>query len=602
MARGLLRREILRFIPFTRAPRTLTLKRGIESFSNLEHPHNKIERSIIKVIMWTIGLVLLLAIGGTVGYRSYRNWQQRRLIAEANALVNEGDYKRASLDARRLLQINPNSAEACRIMARLSEKAGLRSALEWRRRVMELGQATPNDLILLARAAVRFDDRVTADVAISKLPESAKATAEYHALQADIAFAQRDGVEMERHLSEASRLEPANKDYLMRLAALRLGANDSEIRAKGKQTLVDLQNDPALRRDATRYLAEDALRQGNTLTAVELARQLDSFPGKTFADRLVLLSALHAAKDAGFPAFLEEMQTSSIDDPERAAALITWMNMHNMSREAIAWSAKFQPGVIGAKLVQIALSDALVTAREWAGLQRLVSSGNWGTVDFLRSALSARAFREMGNEPESAAQWNEALKKVSATSRQIMMLTETVEKWGWRSEAIDLLWLAAKDPLKGDEALVALYRYFAKNADTQNLYRVLLHRLELHPDDRNVQNNFAQLSLLLGLNTERGQKIAREIYEKEPANPAYASTYAFALHTQGETKKALKVLEGLTDEQRHQPEIAAYYGIVLAAAGDQARAGEFLDLGEKATLLPQEKALVEKARRSLAQR
>jgi hypothetical protein len=61
-------------------------------------------------------------------------------------------------------------------------------------------------------------------------------------------------------------------------------------------------------------------------------------------------------------------------------------------------------------------------------------------------------------------------------------------------------------------------------------------------------------------------------------------------------------MEGLTPEQLRQPEIAAYYGIILAAAGDHARAAEFLDLGEKATLLPQEKALVEKARRSLAQR
>ena len=58
----------------------------------------------------------------------------------------------------------------------------------------------------------------------------------------------------------------------------------------------------------------------------------------------------------------------------------------------------------------------------------------------------------------------------------------------------------------------------------------------------------------------------------------------------------------LTPDQLRTPEIAAYYGILLAAAGDQARAAEFLDLGEKATLLPQEKALVEKARRSLAQR
>jgi cytochrome c-type biogenesis protein CcmH/NrfG len=568
----------------------------------LEHPHNKIERSILKVILWSLGLVFLISIGGVVGFRQFRAWQQRRLVAEGNSLVNHGDYRRASLDARRILQINPDSAEACRILARLSEIAGTRGALEWRRRVMELGQATPNDLILLASAAVRYDDRQTADVAISKLPASAKETAPYHALLADIAFAQRDGVEMERQLSEAARLEPTNKDYTMRLAALRLGANDPALRAQGKQALVEIQNDPALRRDATRYLAEDALRQNMTLTALELARQIDSLPNKSFSDRLLLLTALDAAKDNDLAAFLDETRTSSADDPERAAALLTWLNMHKREADAIAWSAQLPPGVLGQKMVQIALSDSYVAAKDWKGLQRLVNSGNWGTVDFLRNALHARALRELGNEPESAAQWNEALKKVGGDSRQALTLAETVEKWGWRAEAIDLLWLLVKDPVKADDALRTLYGYFARNADTENLYRVLLHQIELHPNDSNMQNNFAQLSLLLNLNVDRGQKAAREVYEKNPKNPAYVSTYAFALHSAGDSKKARKVLETLSPEELSKPEIAAYYGVILAATGDQARAAEFLDLGEKANLLPQEKALIEKARRSLAQR
>ncbi|MDP9253483.1 MAG: hypothetical protein M3O66_00850 [Verrucomicrobiota bacterium] len=117
-----------------------------------------------------------------------------------------------------------------------------------------------------------------------------------------------------------------------------------------------------------------------------------------------------------------------------------------------------------------------------------------------------------------------------------------------------------------------------------------------------MQNNFAQLSLLLNLNVDRGQKVARDLYEKQPANPACASTYAFALYTQGDIKKEMKVFGGLSDQQLHQPEIAAYYGIVLAVAGGHARAAEFLDLGEKANLVPEEKTLLEKARPSLAQR
>jgi cytochrome c-type biogenesis protein CcmH/NrfG len=567
----------------------------------LKPPRNKIEHLIVKFLLWGIVPVVFVSIGSVIGLQQYRAWQKRRLVAEADALVNEGDYRRASLDARRILQIDRDNAEACRIMARVSEKAGSRGALDWRRRVMELGKATPHDLILLARVAVEFDDRATMDVALAKLPASAKQTAEYHALMAEIAFAQRDATEMERQLSEAVRLEPANKDYQMKLAAFHLTSPDPELRAKGKQTLAEMQKDPRLRRDATRSLTEDALRQNMTLSALELARQLNSFPEKTFADRLLLLTALDAAKDNGFSAWLEEMKTFSADDAERAAALLTWLNMHRRQSEAIAWSAKLDPEIAREKIVKVSLSDSYVAAKDWPGLQRLVASGDWGPVDFLRVALQARALRELGSEAESAAQWNEAMKKVAGDSRQALTLAETVGKWGWRTEAIELLWIVAKDPVKGDDALKTLYRYFAKNDDTENLYRVLLHQVELHPDDPNIENNFAQLSLLLDLNSDRGQKAAREVYEKDKKNPAYVSTYAFAVYLEGDAQEALEILETLGPEQLRKPEIAAYYGIILAATDDHTRAAEYLDLGAKAMLLPQEKALIEKARRSLAQ-
>ena len=568
---------------------------------NLEDPNEKIERSLLKIVGWTLAIIVVLSVGGVLSLRSFRAWQQRKLVAQANALVNEGDLKRASLNARRVLQLNPQSPDGCRVMARIAEKAGLRSAVDWRRRVMDLGVANVEDLILLARDGVRYEDRVTADIAIGKLPADAKNRADYHALMADLAFAQRDGVEIERQLSEALRLEPANKEYVLRLAALRLGAADPSTRETGRQTLLELQKDPRLRRQATLQLAEDALRQKDFTAAVALARELDSLADKTFADRLVLLSALQAAGDAGFRPLLAELENTAADDAERASAVVTWLNAHTMPAEAVEWAPKLPTSVTG-RLVPIALSDSYVALKDWTGLQRLTKTGNWGNVDFLRSALSARALRELGNESESGAQWREAVRKVTGNTRQILLFVETVQTWGWRPEVIELLWLAAKDPVKGDEALRSLYNYFAKNGDTQNLYRVLVHRYEVHPQDRNVQNNLAQISLLLNVDAARAQRLARDLYEKDPANPAYVSTYAFALYARGDTKNALATIEKLGDEQRHRPEIAAYYGVILAEAGDRAHAGEFLDLASSANLLPEEKTLIEKARRAVAQR
>jgi predicted Zn-dependent protease len=194
------------------------------------------------------------------------------------------------------------------------------------------------------------------------------------------------------------------------------------------------------------------------------------------------------------------------------------------------------------------------------------------------------------------------LQKVAANPAQALKLAEIVQKWGWRKESIDLLWIAAKDPTSGDAALQALYNYFAQTGATNDLYRVLLRQQELRPADRDIQNNVAQLSLLLNMNTERAVRTARDLHESEPNNVAYASTYAHALEHTGDTKKALKILGGFAPEQLRTPAVAAYYGIILAASGDHSRAEEFLDLGQKAALLPEERALLEKARRTVAQR
>ncbi|HEX8280184.1 MAG TPA: hypothetical protein VF551_02305, partial [Chthoniobacterales bacterium] len=354
----------------------------------MQHPNDKIERSLIRIAAWTLGIIILLVAGGIFAHSSYRAWQERRLVAQANALVNEGNLKRASLDARRLLQINPDSAEGCRIMARISERGGARAAVEWRRRVVELAPGNVDDLIALARAAHRFDDPASRDFALSRLPEGAKASADYQALAADLAMARGDAAALEEHLREAVRLDPSRKENVLRLATLQLASTDDGKRAEGRKTLLEFQNDPATRREATRRLAQDAYVRRNHSDAVELARQLDSFPEKTFTDRLLLLSVLQAAGDSGVQALLEETKASSLQEPDRIGELISWMNSQQMQQDAIAWAAQLPPEVLGQKGVPIALSDSYIGARDWAGMLRIVSQGNWGSIDFIRSALA----------------------------------------------------------------------------------------------------------------------------------------------------------------------------------------------------------------------
>ena len=154
----------------------------------MQELHEKIERSLLKIFITVFCLIMLLGLGGYFSVTAFQAWQVRRLLAEANALVNEGNYNRASLDARRVLELNPQNADAMRVIARSAESAGLRSAIEFWRRVTELSGNAEGDVTSWALCAIRFGDAPGASKALDSMPEHGKRTAQYHALRSDVAL------------------------------------------------------------------------------------------------------------------------------------------------------------------------------------------------------------------------------------------------------------------------------------------------------------------------------------------------------------------------------------------------------------------------------
>ena len=88
------------------------------------------------------------------------------------------------------------------------------------------------------------------------------------------------------------------------------------------------------------------------------------------------------------------------------------------------------------------------------------------------------------------------------------------------------------------------------------------------------RNNLAQVSLLLRLDPDRAYRLAREVHEQQPKNVDFAATYAFALYLQGDVEKASQLLGGFSEAELERPQIAAYYGVILAGSGDFPRGGE----------------------------
>jgi Flp pilus assembly protein TadD len=489
------------------------------------------------------------------------------------------------------------SVEAMRVMAQIAERSNDRMGLEWRREILEVNRGSTEDLLALASTALQFNEIGQAEKALNSVPADQQEAAPFQAVAARLAEAKGNQTEAVQHWTRASELDSNNKAHQMGLAFAQLKSDAPASREAGRALLEKLRLDDKNRVAATRALIADAvLHRENTEAAKSFAQELQSYPEATFADRLLYLEILRATKDQAFPGYLTSVENDAKAGPVTLASLIGWMNNSGMALVALDYVRGIDKDIVSKWPIPSELAKSYVRLSDWEGLESFTKNGRWPQLDFMRRAYLARALREK-NKPEMAdREWAAAEKEALPDARFLEVLERTTVEWGWTSEAVKLLWQLAKTPEKQVDALHSLYKHYAKQGDTQGLYRVLNRLAELEPSDRAVRNNLAQIALLLNADPARARKMAAELYREEPSNPTYASTHAFALYSQGDANQAVKIMSLLSTEQLQDPGAAAYYGIFLAAAGRRQDAEPYLVRGATASLLPEEKALVDHAR------
>ena len=117
--------------------------------------------------------------------------------------------------------------------------------------------------------------------------------------------------------------------------------------------------------------------------------------------------------------------------------------------------------------------------------------------------------------------------------------------------------------------------------------------LEKEPDSLILQNNTAMIALLLGRDLEEAGSLARNVYTAAGTNEIFASTYAYALHLQGQTDQALALMGKLTENQLNRPQVALYQAVMLQAAGRVEESAQYVPAARRAPLmLPEEAALL----------
>jgi predicted Zn-dependent protease len=547
----------------------------------------------------TVGvLVAIVAFGG---YRGYGVWRKRHLSQQAQDFLAQKDYQSAVLVARHLLQLDPASLAACRIMAETAELAGKREALSWREQVAALEPGAANK-IALASTALRFAQFDLAHRTLDAVDIPARANPKYHQLAGALAIAEKKNAVAETEFAAALELESNNEQLALNLASVRLTLPDPETQAKARTELTRLAELKTVRLEALRALTSDALAHKSAGDAQKWATELRAEKGTTFADLLLYVEASKTSSRAGTA--LHDAETNAAGSPARAAALITWMNRHEMATTARDWALSLPKEILNAQPVPLAVAESYSFLQDWNGLHAWVNEKDWSNDEFFRLAVLSHALHHLtpGDRAsmESQTAWAAALKATKNRPDRLAAIAELAEGWDYADEAADAWWLIANGNENAKEALTALQRLYKAKQNSHGLLRVAKRALELNPADLVAANNCASLGLLL-TGDSSARRLATKLHAENPTNPAFRSTYAFALFTEGRTSEALREMELLKEPQLRHPAIAAYYFVMLVENGKMERAHSFLSAANKAQLLPEEQQLLTAATRKLLQ-
>lgn len=550
-----------------------------------------------KWLLLTMGVAVSLGLLFGPARTFYHRQKEQRSLSLARQFFSKGDYPNASLSARQVLLLNPANVPACRIMAEIADHLQLPMALDWRRRLAEL-VPTAETKLQLAEAGLRYQSRpfpLTEQI-LQELATTATNLAFYHVVAAELALNLRQLDAAGSQFASAVLLAPANQIYQLNLAMVQLSSRNPATLAAARDRLNAFAADTNFAPNALRALIADRLAHDDAAAAQNLSEKLLRAPQAAMPDRLQHLTILKKNHSADFPAQLNALQQFAATNAPNAAQTALWMQGNGLVANTRRWLAGLPKHLQNQPPVQLAQATTIETERDWPALRQFCAHGNWGELDFMRLAFLAHAWAQLGEMSVAKSQWHSAVDAAGNRLGALASLLEFTARWQLADERLDLFWLLFQKFPRDQWIATSLEQYCQTTGNTAGLRRIFQQQSVTFPASLEIKNNLAYLNLLLRTDQAEAETVAAKLHVQKPENPAFASTYAFALHLKGRDADGLAVMQKLPAAALAQPAIALHYGILLSATGNAAAAQPQLAIARSETsLLPEEKQLCKQA-------
>ena len=512
----------------------------------------------------------------------------------SRGFISHGQTQEARLSLSEVLHIDPRNVEATRLMADLAAGDSRANELPWRSRVVELSPGSAKDRIALAMAAMKAGQLSLASNSLAQVAAVDQKTADYQNAVGVVAIAQHQPLLAESSFEAAANLDPSSVVPQLNLAVLRLHSTNQQSVAEARAELTALAtgSDHAYHCQALRELIADDFVHGQYNAALGLSRSLLEETNCLFSDRILQLDILQRVRGPEFAAALAATQSESGRDPASINQLAQWEIKNLPPDQTLSWMDRL-PGITQTN-PPIALMEAecRIMKNDWSGLSDRLKNQNWGQLEFVRHAMLARAYSGGQVIDAKTAEWDKACQTAGTGIKNLTVLLDFCTQWNWTVEKTDLMFSILKYHPDAKWAVPMLVNELAADGRTRALMSLFAQQSEQDPADLQAKNNLAMTAMLLNANEMRPFDLARQVYQAQPTNISFASTYAFSLYQQKRWADALKVFAPFDAKTLAAPGVAGYYGIVLQANGHPRLAKEYLDrAAHDSRLLPEERNL-----------
>ena len=250
-------------------------------------------------------------------------------------------------------------------------------------------------------------------------------------------------------------------------------------------------------------------------------------------------------QSAEFKPTLAAYQHEAAVNPAKLFDLANWQIKKLSSADALGWLQSLPMQIRTNRPASLLAAQCQMLTGDWRGLQPAIQQQNWSELEFIRHAFLARALRQQNLTEASTAEWGVALQYAGQQKGTLSHFsawrrggdgTPRPNKYcgPWWNKYPEEKW--ATSTLS--QALITWHR-------TRSLMELFDIMFKRNPADLDTEKS-AMTAMLLGAQGLDPYDLAREVYEKAPANPSFASTYAFSLYLQRKFPEALKVIQRLT--------------------------------------------------------